>query len=274
MFKLERFFKGMLIGLTEVIPGVSGGTVALLIGLYERLIEAINGITTREWKRHFIFLINVGLGMGAAILIAARAIGWLIEHQPHPTFFFIMGLVLAIVPTLLRDVDYKKEFGAKHYILFLIALSLVGLTALASEDKGNIIEIFTWQTYVLLFLSGWLASTALILPGISGSLIFLILGVYATIIEAVSTFHMPVLITVGSGVLLGLLITSKIVRYFFYYHKSLTYAVMIGAVAGSVFVIYPGIPATLAEISICIITFILGFFVAYLLGKVNKKATV
>ncbi|KMK78309.1 membrane protein [Alkalihalobacillus pseudalcaliphilus] len=260
----------MLIGLTEVIPGVSGGTVALLIGLYERLIEAINGITTKEWKKHALFLINVGIGMGVAILVAARAIGWLIANQPYPTFYFIMGLVIAIIPTLLRDVNYRKEFHVKHYLLFTIAVVLVALTALAGEDKGAIIVDFTWQTYAFLFLSGWLASTALILPGISGSLIFLILGVYATIIQAVSDFNLPILFAVGFGVLIGLVITSKIVRYFFYYHRSLTYAVMIGAVSGSIFVIFPGIPVGF-EIFICIISLILGFLVAYQLGKIKKE---
>ncbi|KYG29692.1 hypothetical protein AZF04_08975 [Alkalihalobacillus trypoxylicola] len=261
----------MIIGFTEIVPGFSGGTMALLIGLYERLINSIHGITTKEWKKHVLFLINVGLGMGTAIVAGALGIKLLITHYTLPTFYMIMGLVLAIIPSLLQDVDYKSGFRGKHYLLLLVGGLIVASTAFIGEGQMEVIENITPQTYLLLFVSGWLASSALILPGISGTLVFLIFGVYVTILDAVSSFHFPVLIVVGLGVLVGLLITSKLVRYFFMHHRTTTYAVMIGCVAGSLFVIFPGIPVGLGQWLICMIMFLIGFILAGFLGRLKKS---
>nr|WP_239094443.1 DUF368 domain-containing protein [Bacillus sp. B15-48] len=260
----------MMMGASDVVPGVSGGTIALLVGIYERLIEAINGLSTKEWKKHVVFLIPVGLGMGIAILTLSHVISWLIEFFPQPTFFFFLGLILAIIPTLLREANYKKTFGGMHYLLLVIAAIAVAATAFIGEDSVTIMTNLTWADYLFLLFSGWLASSAMILPGISGSLVLLLMGVYMTVMDAIKSFHLPIIIVVGLGIVLGLLLTSKLIRYLFIHYRAATYAIMIGFVVGSLFVVYPGWPNDVLLMAISILAFLCGYVFAYLLGKVER----
>lgn len=215
VFEWRNIFKGLLIGASDVVPGVSGGTIALLVGIYERLIEAINGLLTKDWKKHVIFLIPVGLGMGIAILTLSHLLSWLLEVFPQPTFFFFLGLIFAIIPTLLAEVEYKTNFRVPHYVLLLIATAAVAATGFVGDKETAVMTNLTLGDYLFLFLAGWLASSAMILPGISGSMVLLLMGVYVTAIDAIKTFNLPVIFVVGFGVVIGLLLTSKLIRYLF-----------------------------------------------------------
>ncbi|WP_241481626.1 DUF368 domain-containing protein [Mesobacillus campisalis] len=270
VFEWRNIFKGMMIGASDVVPGVSGGTIALLVGIYERLIEAINGLLSKEWKKHVIFLIPVGLGVGIAILTLSHLLSWLLEVHPQPTFFFFLGLILAIIPALLVEADYKRTYKAGHYVLLAIAAVGVALTGLVGEGQGTVMTNLDFGDYLFLFFAGWLASSAMILPGISGSMVLLLMGVYVTAIDAIKTFNIPVIIAVGTGVVIGLLLTSKLIRYLFLHFRVATYAVVTGFVVGSIFVVYPGWPGDVLLMVICILAFILGFAVAYMLGKVER----
>lgn len=270
MFEWRNLFKGMMMGASDVVPGVSGGTIALLVGIYERLIAAIDGLTKKDWKKSVIFLIPVGLGMGIAILSLSHLISWLMEKFPQPTFFFFIGLIIAIIPQLLREVDYKKTFRGFHYLLLLVAATLIALTGFVSPDQSAVMTELSWYQYLFLFISGWLASSAMILPGISGSLMLLLMGAYATVIESIKTFNFPVIITVGFGILIGLLLTSKLIRYLFQNYRTITYAIIIGFVAGSIFVVYPGWPTEITLMIASVLTLIAGYFTAFYLGKVQK----
>ncbi|MCM3587513.1 DUF368 domain-containing protein [Mesobacillus maritimus] len=271
MFQWKNLFKGMMIGASDVVPGVSGGTIALLVGIYERLIGAINGLTTKDWKRHVIFLIPVGLGMGISILTLSHLFSYLLESFPKPTFFFFLGLVMAIVPLLLREAEYKQNFQASHYVLLVIAAIFVAWTGFMGEPTSAVMTSLSGKDYVFLFFAGWLASSAMILPGISGSLVLLLLGVYETIINAVKTLHFPIILAVGFGVVIGLLLTSKFISYLFKNFRTATYAVVTGFVVGSIFVIFPGLPETFLYTIICLITFVFGFYLAYLLGQAGER---
>ncbi|MFE8699842.1 DUF368 domain-containing protein [Cytobacillus sp. FJAT-54145] len=271
MFEWKNIFKGMMIGASDVVPGVSGGTIALLVGIYERLIAAINGVLTREWKKHVIFLIPVGIGVGVSILTLSHLLSWLLEVYPQPTFFFFLGLILAIIPILLVEADYKKTYNGTHYILLVIAAIAVACTGLVGDDQGTVMTDLAIGNYIFLFFAGWLASSAMILPGISGSMILLLLGVYVTIIDAIKTFNIPIIITVGMGIVIGLLLTSKLIRYLFLHYRTATYAIVTGFVVGSIFVIFPGIPNNVPLMVVSIVCMILGYWVAYRLGKIERK---
>jgi len=271
VFEWKNLLKGMMMGASDVVPGVSGGTVALLVGIYERLIAAINGLTSKDWKKHVIFLIPVGLGMGISILTLSHLISWLLEAFPKPTFFFFLGLVFAIIPLLLREAEFKQTFNAGHYVLLALAAVGVALTGFVSQDQGAVMTSLSWSDYLFLFFAGWLASSAMILPGISGSLVLLLLGVYQTAIEAIKTLNLPVIIVVGFGVVIGLLLTSKLIQYVFQRFRAATYAVIIGFVVGSIFVIYPGWPEDILLLVICLLSFIIGYFLAFRLGKAGEN---
>src|SRR5690625_3198466 len=175
--KWKNIYRGLVMGGTDVIPGVSGGTIAVLLGIYDQLIAAINGIFSREWKKHLGFLIPLGIGIVVAIFTVARVMEWLLIHHPEPTFYFFLGLIIGVLPLLLNVADAKTTFKVQHIVILLISATLIGLMIFLNEEEGAIITSRTTSTYILLFFSGALGSAAMVLPGISVSFILLLIGV-------------------------------------------------------------------------------------------------
>ncbi|MFQ3545132.1 DUF368 domain-containing protein [Halobacillus rhizosphaerae] len=269
MWEWKNIYRGMLMGASDVVPGVSGGTIAVVLGIYDRLIEAVNGFFSKEWKRHLKFLLPLGIGIGISILLLSKLIGWLFDHYPGPTEFFFLGLIIGVIPYLAHKADVKRNFSARHYIIFIIGAVLVGSMVFFQANETEPMQNLNFASYVLLFFSGWIASSAMILPGISGSFILLIIGVYTTVIHGVSNLKFGVILAVGLGILLGIIFMSKIIHYFLDHHASGTFALVIGFVVGSIFVIFPGLPGSGAMWTVSILTFILGWGAAWLLGRVE-----
>lgn len=268
---MKNVLRGILMGTSDLIPGVSGGTIAMVLGIYHKLIAAINGILTKNWREHIRFLVPLLLGIGIALLSLSHLIEWLIEHHSKPLFYFFNGLILGIIPFLLRTADYRKTFKVNHYVVLAVAAILVALTSLVREDNMQAVWTnLTLGNYLVLFLSGWLASSAMILPGISGSLVLLLLGVYPTVINAISSINIPVIIVVGIGVGMGILLTSKLIQFLFREFSILTYAVLIGLVVGSLVVTFPGLPTTFLYGLLCAVMFIIGIMVAVLLSRFEQ----
>jgi putative membrane protein len=267
----RNLYRGALMGAIEAIPGISAGTIAILLGIYERLIEAINGFFSRQWKKQLGFLIPLGIGMVISLFAIARVIEWLFINHPTPTQFFFMGLILGVLPFLLHKADAKNTFKGKHIGFMLIGVAIVSAMGFFSPNEGTIITEFSGATYVLLFVSGIIASSALILPGISGAFMLLILGVFPTVIAAVSNFHINILLVTGAGIAIGFVVMSRIVGYFLKNHYTLTFAATTGLVLGSMFVVFPGWPASMGVLFICIIAFLAGLISALLLGRLEYK---
>jgi putative membrane protein len=265
----KNIYRGLIMGASDVIPGVSGGTIAVLLGIYDRLIAAINGLVSREWKKQLGFLIPLGIGIVSAVLILSKLIEWLFEHYSGPTQFFFLGLIIGILPYLFNQAEAKINFKVNHYILLLIGALIVGSMMFLQESEGMVIEEMTLSTYVLLFFSGFIASAAMILPGISGSFILLVIGVYTTVISAISNLQLDIIAVVGIGIVLGILTMSKVVNYFLVNFRSGTFALIIGLVIGSIFVVFPGWPNSTTFLLLSVATFAIGLFVAYILGKVE-----
>ncbi|WP_188207825.1 DUF368 domain-containing protein [Alkalibacillus aidingensis] len=270
MIEWRNLYRGVLMGTSDIIPGVSGGTIAVVLGIYQRLIEGINGLFTREWKRHLAFLVPLLLGVLLALWSLSGVIEWLFDHYPNQIQFLFMGLIVGIIPMLLKKSDYRARFGVQHYVLFILAALLVGSMALFQEGVAETITSFdNGTTFVLLFLSGWLASSAMILPGISGSMLLLIVGMYPTFVYVIHNLVIAALIPLGLGIVFGLLIMSKIIKYFLerYFHQ--TYALIIGLVFGSLFVIYPGFNQSVLLNVVSVLLIFTGLYAAYLLGKLE-----
>lgn len=259
----RNVYRGMLMGVSDIVPGVSGGTIAVILGIYDELIAAINGIFTREWKKHITFLVPLGIGIAAAILAFSRIINWLLANQPGPTFFMFIGLIVGIIPFLFRESNAKSTFKWYHIVLLIVGVILISQIKPPVEEAGVIINKTT-GTYFYLFVSGFIASTAMILPGISGSLIFVILGSYATVMRALEDLKISVLLVVGIGVFLGIIIMSKVIHFFLTKYRTATFSLIIGLVIGSIYVIYTTYimetdwTATVGQIITSVIVFIVG----------------
>lgn len=261
----KNIYRGFFMGASDLIPGVSGGTIALLLGIYDRFIEAINGLFSRKWKRHLTFLIPLGIGAGTAIVSLSKVINWLLKHHPGPLQFFFLGLILGVLPFLTQQADMKNKFRLYHYGILIVGAILVG----SIEFLGTIMDNLSISDYVFLFFSGILASAAMILPGISGSMILLVIGAYATIIHAISNFQFDVIIVTGLGIVIGIVTMSKLINYFLNRYFTATFACVIGFVIGSLIIVFPGWPSESREMITSVATFALGLFGAYILGKVE-----
>ncbi|MET3683923.1 putative membrane protein [Alkalibacillus flavidus] len=267
----RNIYRGILMGISDIVPGVSGGTIAVVLGIYQRLIEAINGVLSREWKKHFAFLIPLGVGVLFALFTLANAIDWLFEHYPNQIQFLFIGLIIGIIPMLLKKANVSSTFGATHYSLFVLAAILVASMAFFQEGVSDAITTFDARTYVLLFLSGWLASSAMILPGISGSMLLLIVGMYPTFTYVLGDVIIQGLIPLALGIGFGLLVMSKIIRYFLTHYFYQMYALIIGLVVGSVVVVYPGFQPSFILNIISVALIGVGIYVAVLLGKLEHQ---
>ncbi|KGX86587.1 DUF368 domain-containing protein [Pontibacillus litoralis] len=265
----RNIYRGFLMGTSDVVPGVSGGTIAVVLGIYDRLIAAIDGVFSKEWKTHVRFLIPLGIGMLLAIFSMANLITWLLEAYEQPTMYFFLGLIIGIIPFLLHEADYKKTFKPIHYVFMIISACLVASLAFLQEGNPQAWgESITIGQYVILFFSGWMASMAMLLPGISGSFLLLLIGVYPIITTAIKELDMARVVTVGLGVMIGLLLSSKGINYLFKHYPIYTFATVIGMVLGSVIVIFPGVPV---DILLCVIALLGGLIVSNLLGKIEHN---
>ena len=272
-----NIFRGFAMGITELIPGVSSGTIALLLGVYEQLLSSIKGLLGKSYRKSLQFLIPLVIGMGVSLLTLSSVMTYLLETHPIPTQMAFVGLVIGVLPMLWRLSRVRETFKAPHIIMFIIGLGLlIGMSFITPEEVAHSPEITT-MLLVKLFFAGMLAAMTLLLPGISGSLVLLILGYYYLIVSSISELTslnfavLPILIAVGLGILVGLYVGSVIISFLFTHFKYVTYAGVMGLVLGSVLSIYPGLPTSPTMWIVTIITFIIGFSVSFLLGLVGEK---
>ena len=253
-------------GISDLIPGVSGGTIAFILGIYDRLLSSINGFFSREWKKQLGFLVPLGAGIGIALLLFSRVIDYLLEHHYEPTQFFFLGLIIGVLPFIAKEAEMKQRFTWIHFSVLAAVAILLGCMAFIKPIDTAIITTLTIPSAIGLFFSGWLASMAMLMPGISGSFVLLLLGVYSTIISALSDFNLPIIIVVGAGAAIGFIVSSRAISHLLRHHRHITYAVIIGLIIGSVFVVYPGIPDQ--GIWISAVTFLAGFWITNFFSRV------
>lgn len=271
MIEWKNIYRGIIMGTSDLIPGVSGGTIAMILGIYERFVASISGILTREWKKHLAFLFPLGVGILGAMYLLSGLIEWLFEHYPYQLQFLFLGLIAGMIPMLFSKSEYKTNFKISHWLLLVIAAILVAsMLFFKSESVSPAITEYSFGTYVILFLSGWLASSAMILPGISGSFLLLLIGIYPTFTYAIHNLVFEALIPLGLGIGFGLLIMSHILKYLFQRFYYQTYALILGLVIGSLFVVFPGFESVTDRNILSMISLIIGLLAAYGLGKLEK----
>jgi len=242
---LDYFFitlKGMAMGAADVVPGVSGGTIAFISGIYEELITSINNINLSLFKTlkaeglkafwnkaNGNFLLALFLGIGISVVSLAKVVSWLLENQPILLWSFFFGLVVASIIFVGKSIE-KWTIGA--IVMFVIgAIMAYYITELPPSDNVDSLPF--------LFLSGALAICAMILPGISGAFILILLGSFQTILDAVHERDIKIVATVAIGCLFGLLSFARILKWMFNHYKNMTLALLTGFILGSLNKIWP-----------------------------------
>lgn len=258
---IKQFFSGFLIGVANIIPGVSGGTMAVILGVYDELIESISQFFSNRAKRgaYFRFLLCIAFGAGAAIFACSFLFDYLLLHHTGPTYFFFMGLILASVPIVYKQHEDMQATPVRVglCILFFVLLIVIDCMMPPKEVYQGLLDLSEFSK-PLLFVSGMFAAGAMVVPGISGSFILLLLGTYQGVLFAVKTLHMPTLMIVMIGASVGMLVFTTLIFKLLKKFPSETYFSILGLLLGSVVVIYP----EGAFHVVSLVTFFFGFFVA------------
>ncbi len=283
--------KGAVIGIANVIPGVSGGTMAVSMGIYNRLISSITHLF-RDFKKSAATLIPVLLGAAIGIVGFSYAIEYLLANQPLPTCLTFLGLILGGIPVLVKDMmaGIKKSRSGKltvvNALAFLVLFAFaVILPLLQGSDDTLSVLVPSPGTMILLLFMGIIAAATMVIPGVSGSMILMILGYYYGVINSITTFmdglragdfavilsQCKILIPFGIGVVFGIFLISRIIEYLFEKHPVSTYAAILGLILSSPFGIFYSTGAltsfTLPGFLIGIILFLAGGFLTWYMGK-------
>ncbi|MDO6993302.1 DUF368 domain-containing protein [Brachyspira innocens] len=266
--------KGFIIGASMLVPGFSGGTMAMILGIYDKLISSLSGILTFSKnenyfiknKFNFLFLIFFCAGSLLGMVIISKPLSNLIERYYTVSSFFFMGTALGGFNTVYNKTkEYKFNFVSIIYILlgaaivYLISIIPEGFFS-SSSDRS---EVFM---YFILIIAGLIVAIAMILPGISVSYMFLLLGIYQETIDAVHNLYFPYLIPLAVGAILGVVLTTKILEYWMEHYVKASYLIISGFVLGSIIQVFPGIPKGI-EWALCPIMFLAAYFLIRLLQR-------
>ncbi|MFY0712821.1 DUF368 domain-containing protein [Seonamhaeicola sp. NFXS20] len=235
--------KGLAMGAADVVPGVSGGTIAFISGIYEELITSLNNISfslfktlknnglKSTWKQlNGNFLLALFIGIGISVLSLAKGLEWAIHNHPILIWSFFFGLVLASIIFIGKQIKKWRLITIIGLILgAFVAYYITSIPSLSASSSG----------YWFMFLAGALAICAMILPGISGAFILVLLGAYQPVLEALNNKDYKTILVVGIGAVVGLLSFSKLLKWLFKNYHNLTLAILTGFIIGSLNKIWP-----------------------------------
>lgn len=290
--------KGMGMGAADVVPGVSGGTIAFIVGIYDELINSIKSINLESlklfftgkwgafWKKingNFLFFLLAGIGI--SVFSLAKLITWLLVDHPILVWSFFFGLVLASTWFVSKDIKEWKSW--KTWIAFVIGVVVAFYITVATPAE-------TPSNLLFIFVCGAIAICAMILPGVSGSFILVLLGKYFFIMDAVKTLDVVVMVVFAAGACIGITSFSRVLSYALAHFRNITLAVLTGFMLGSLNKVWPwkevvetfvdshGEVKPLVEHNIlpnayvpeAVVLMVVGFFLVYFLEKLSAKTSV
>lgn len=290
---ITDIIKGIFIGIANIVPGVSGGTIALSMGVYDKLIGAVSNFL-KDWKKSIITLFPILIGCGIGLIGFTYMIEYLLSEHTFITCMAFIGLILGGLPILVKQLRGKlkersKAVGLSDILAFVILFAAAILLAL-SDSGEEVLKTLTATPglMVIMFFIGIIASATMVIPGVSGSLVLMILGYYYGIIgsikdflEALKAMDIPaltngflVLFPLGIGILLGIFLIAKLITFLFERYGVQTYCAILGLILSSPVAIFynTGLYSQLGQlngllIAAGILTCIIGAVITYLLGE-------
>ena len=274
MKNIVLIIKGFIFGLANIIPGVSGGTLAITLGIYEDLIKSISHLFS-NFKNSIKFLFFLALGAVLAIILMSKVINMCLDKYPFPTTLFFIALIIGGLPMISKKIK-KEKLKISNIIVFLITFSLIMImtftkanTSAVSLDNINILGI------ILLFLVGVVASGTMIIPGVSGSFVLMLLGYYKPILNTISnltnnfTQSILILLPFGIGVIIGIILIAKLIEMLINKYPIKTYYGILGFIIASIIALTTslfGTPVSIYQLLISVILVMLGLVTGYRLG--------
>ena len=268
--------KGFILGIANIIPGVSGGTLAMTMGIYEDIIKSISSILKTP-KKSLKLLLYLGIGGVLSILILSKLLNYTLTNYAFATTLFFIGLILGGFPLLLKKAKgHKISLG--YLLSFLSTTSLVIILRLLQTSENTVsLNNISLFTMIILLLVGMLAASTMVIPGVSGSFVLMLIGFYKPILNTISNItkinllghNLLILVPFGIGVLLGIVLTAKLIEYLLKKYEIYTYYGIYGFILASILVLIlnvynkaTGIP----EVVVGILLVLLGTFIGYKLG--------
>ena len=278
--QLENFLlilKGFILGIANIIPGVSGGTLAMTMGIYEDIIKSISSILKTP-KKSLKLLLHLGIGAVLSILILSKLLNYTLTNYAFATTLFFIGLIVGGFPLLLKKAKgHKVSLG--YLLSFLSTTSLVIILRLLQTSENTVsLNNVSLFTIIILLLVGMLAASTMVIPGVSGSFVLMLIGFYKPILNTISNItkinllghNLLILVPFGIGVLLGIVLTAKLIEYLLKKYEIYTYYGIYGFILASILVLIlnvynkaTGIP----EVVVGILLVLLGTVSGYKLGE-------
>ena len=286
---LKDTIKGILIGVANIIPGVSGGTMAVSLGIYDKLISSVSGLL-KDWKKSLAVLSPIILGCGIGIVGFTYAIEYLLSHHTFVTCMAFTGLILGGIPVLVSSLKQElrkasSKIGFSGILAFLLLFGVAAFLPMMNADE-EVLKTFspTPAVMISLFFVGVVASATMVVPGVSGSMVLMLMGFYQPILDAIKSFFtslaamdmdgiltgLGILVPFGIGIVIGVFAIAKLVEIIFKKFPLYAYYAIIGLIVASPFAIYlmGKFPAVTAFSAITgVLALVAGFFVAYKLGE-------
>lgn len=266
---------GMAMGVAEIIPGVSGGTLAVVMNIYDDFVFAI-GHFFEKVKKNVLFLLPLVTGMGISILALSHVMSYLLEHFPMEMNFLFLGLLLGVVPMLFKRCTAEK-FRPVNIFPFLILLAVMVATAvvpllLGHESAAAVLREMTAPTFFRFVGVGALAALCFILPGVSGSMMMTVFGIYASVITAIKELHLIMLLPVAIGGLCGLLFGARLIGYCLKRFPQGSHFAILGLVVGSAapLIVNSGFRLMTVHGALSLAIMVIGFVGAYLMSRLSR----
>ena len=262
-----NIIKGIFIGAGAIVPGVSSGVLCVVFGIYEKLLDAVLNFF-KDIKQNIKFLFPIALGVGIGVLLFSNILNYLLYEFPIQTKSIFIGLIIGTIPSLIREVNEKETFKPQNVIYLLIALA-IGIVTVVLENRMHIITNIENMSIMYLVMCGAIMSVGIVVPGVSSTIILMLLGVYSVYLQSVANLYLPVLIPLGIGLILGSIIVMKLTKKLLEKFYAQTFYSIIGFTIGSVFVLLPQ-GMTLIEVILCVLCIILGVYISHIPNTIKN----
>ena len=254
-----NILKGIFIGAGAIVPGVSSGVLCVIFGIYEKLLDAILNFF-KDIKRNIKFLFPIALGVGIGVLLFSNMLNYLLYEFPIQTKAIFIGLIIGTIPSLIKEVNEKETFKPQNVFYLLIALA-IGIITVMLENRMHIVSNVDGMSIMYLIMCGAIMSIGIVVPGVSSTIILMLLGTYSVYLQSVANLYLPVLIPMGIGLVLGSIIVMKLTKKLLEKYYAQTFYSIIGFTIGSIFVLLPQ-GMTLLETILCVLCIILGVYIS------------
>lgn len=254
--------KGILIGSGAILPGISSGVLCIIFGIYEKLLDSILNFF-KDIKNNIKFLLPIIIGIAIGVFLFSNFLNYFLINFPIQTKSIFIGLILGSIPSLIKESNKKSQFKTKYFFFTLFAF-LFGIFLVVLENYIPNNTTNSTFSFLYLIFSGFIMSVGIVVPGISSTVILMLMGVYNTYISSISTLYFSVLFPMGLGLILGCLIFMKLTSFLLNNFYEKTFYSIIGFSLGSIFVLMPDISSYLTCI-ISILCILLGFLLFSLL---------